>query len=336
MKNYLATLPLVLSLVACSSKNSDSPKDQGTTLPSTVGFQKPALGPQLTADQIAEIKDTFRGKPMMTLPPGDLVFPDKNADPADTRRKEQALAAQDPNAYALMLDVRQNCAKGHPSLKIDATFPTENTNNENAFDILQKGDHLSFKGSGALVGNSNCPLDLGGGMSAEAEVKDIDREARAGTASAGLGGKLKFVMKDPKYASLLNARGIIVDTNLSGLVVHREVEGSSKDKALITYNLSGSYLSLKKDIPYNISFKVLADNSDSENQKGEMTFTATLKYPKFTATLVGYGIQSNGQTTSMELYLNGRAISPEEIQTIFGDRVPGQEPHNKISEALLN
>lgn len=335
-RQYIVMMPLLLTLAACTQESKNIPQEQSSLVPPSIGFQKPVAGASLTQDQISEIKKTFTGQPMMTLPPGDLVFPSADANPETIRHQEDQLRYQDPNAYALMLDVRKNCGKGHPSLNADATFPMDRVDATNAIDVLQKGDRISYGGKAGLVDNSNCPLDLGGSFNMKAEVKDTDRAARTGAVSAGLGGKLKFVMKNQKYAQLLNSRGMIVDTNLSGVVVAREQQTDGQGKALVTFNLSGSYLSLKADIPYNVQFKVLASNPGDEEPKVETVYTATLKYPKFSASLVGHETRVNNQVVSTELYLNGRAVSPEELQKIFGDNVPGQASQKQITEALLN
>lgn len=334
-KNHLLTLSLLLGLTACSN-SSDSPADNGVVIPTSLGFQKPAVGPELTKEQIAEMKTTFKGKEKMTLPPGDLVFPDKKELPEVTEKKEQELAAKDPNSYALMLDLRENCAKGHLNFQADATFPTEQLNEKNAYDLLKKGDRISYSVGQSLVNKANCPVDLGGSTSLNSEVKEVDREARSVSASGGLGAKLNFVMKNPKYAQLLNTRGIIIDTNLSGLGIRRELENGTKDHALVTFNVTGSYLSLKSDIPYNISYKVLAQGGGKEDQKVEIVFDATLQFQGFKANLVGHTTQVNGQAIASEIYLNGRSVTQEELQKIFDDHIPGQESQQQLTRALLN
>lgn len=340
-KQYVVILPLVLCLAACSNSsnsnsNSNNNKDQSVVIPQNLGFQKPAAGAELTKDQAAEIKRTFKGKPMMTLPPGELVFPDKNTPAYERIEKERILQAEDPNAYALLMETRNNCAKGHPSLHFDATFPAEQVTSENAFDVLQKGDRLSYSGDAGLTGSNACPVELSMGTGMAADVKDVDRNERSGSASANIGGKFKFVMKNQKYANLLNSRGIIVDTNISGLMVHREITKGSKDNALLSYTLSGSYLSLKADIPYSIDVKMLGSGVTEGDSRAEVVASVTLKYPTFAANLVVHTITENGQQISAEAYLNGRPVSNEELNNLFGENVPGQESQGQISKALLN
>lgn len=332
-KTILVTMPLLLALAACTSSSSDGEK-QGPLVPQSLGFQKPAVGPTLTESQIAEMKSTLKSESKMILPPGELVFPDKNMSPEERTQKEQELAQQDPNAYKLMIEARKNCGLVHPNIKLDTTFPTENLDNDNAFDILQKGDHLSFNTSGGLTNKSNCPVDAGASAGVGAEVHEVNSADRSGRASAGIGGKLKFVMKNPQYANLLGTRGIIVDTNISGVAVHKEVNGK-EDSGLLTYTLSGSYLSLKADIPYNIDVKVLARGNDKGDSSGEITFTAKLTYPTFTATLIGHATGTGEQGTK-EFYLNGRPVSEAELQQIFGNELPGESTQKTLKKALLN
>jgi len=332
-KQSLLILPLILSMAACSKSSSD-PAPQNI-IPNSLAFTKPAAGPELTGTQVDEMKATLKTKSMMTLPPGELVFPDENMSPEERQAKEQQLKYMDPNAYALMMEARGNCGKGHPNLKFDATFPMDQVTEQNAFDILQAGDHVTYSGSAAMTNRGACPVDAGASFGMNGEVKDVKSDERSASAGAGVGGKLKFVMKNAKYANLLGTRGIIVDTNISGLAMHREV-GGLKESGLMTYTLSGSYLSLKADIPYSIDYKILVHKEGETITSSEMTFTAALKYPTFTATLIGYAKGAGDKMQTQEFYLNGRQVTPEELRKIFGDNLPGEASQNSIRKALLN
>lgn len=332
-KHILAVMPLVF-LAACT-KSSDNSAPQSPLVPTSLQFQKPSPGAELTQAQVAEMKATLKSNSMMILPPGDLVFPNKNMSEKERIAQENALRLQDPNSYDLMLEARQNCGIVHPNLKIDATFPTEGSSEQNPFDILQKGDHATFSAASGITNKrGNCPVDIGVSYGAGAEVNEINSEERSGTVSANLGSKLKFVMKNPKYAQLLGARGIIVDGGVSGVAAQREVNGKSQS-GLLTYSLSGSYLSLKADIPYNADVKILARGNDKAESSGEMTYTVTMKYPTFSATLIGH-IVSNGTNTKQETYLNGRPVSEEDLKKIFGEEVPGQRTNSAMKKALLD
>lgn len=331
-KHILAVMPLVF-LAACT-KSSDNSAPQTPLVPTSLQFQKPSPGNDLTPAQVAEMKATLKSKSTMILPPGELVFPNKDMSPEERTQKEQELRRQDPNSYALMLEARQNCGIVHPNLKIDATFPTEGTNEQNAFDILQKGDHMSFSAASGISNRGNCPVDAGVSYGVGAEVNDINSQERAGTASASVGSKLKFVMKNAKYAQLLGARGIIVDTSVSGVAAQREVNGKSQS-GLLTYTLSGSYLSLNADIPYSIDVKVLARGNDKGESSGEITYTATLKYPTFSATLIGH-VVNDGINSKQETYLNGRPVTEQDLKQIFGDELPGQQTQKTLKKALLD
>lgn len=331
-KHILAVMPLVL-LAACT-KSSDNSAPQTPLVPTSLQFQKPAVGPELTQAQVAEMKATFKVKSTMILPPGELVFPDKNMPANERIRKEQELQRQDPNSYALMLEARQNCGIVHPNLKIDATFPTETVTAENAFDILQKGDHMSFSAAAGLANKGNCPAEAGISYGVNAEVNDINSQERAGTASASIGNKLKFVMKNPRYAQLLGARGVIVDSAVSGVAAQREVNGKDMS-GLLSYTLSGSYLSLNANIPYNIDVKVLARSKANGESSGEVTFTTTLKYPTFSVNLVGH-VVGTGQNSKTEVYLNGRPVSEQDLKQIFGEQLPGEQTQKTLKQALLD
>jgi len=329
--SYLVILPL-LALAACSNKSSND-AGQGPLVPPNLGFTKPAAGPSLTPAQVAEMKATLKSKSTMALPPGELVFPGDNTNPADIQRQEEQLRMTDPNSYALMQDMRKNCDKGHQNVKFDATFPTENITGENVFDVLQKGDQVSASSNIALTNIADCPVDLGLSGGAGAEVKDINARERSGSVGGNTSGKFQFVMKNPKYAQLLGARGILIDSNISGVVVHREVNGPSSE-GMISYKVSGSYLSLKADIPYNIEIKALGRENSEKGASSETTFTATFKYPTFIATLVGHTVFTEDGKLSKEFYLNGNPVTEEELAKIFGDQMPGAATQQTMKAML--
>ncbi|RYZ84168.1 MAG: hypothetical protein EOP06_18575 [Proteobacteria bacterium] len=110
MKTSLwSALPLCFALVACTNSSSTPKNADAVVVPKSLGFSKPDAGPVVTKDQANEIKNTFVSKSMMILPPGELVFPDKNMPKAERERKEQELARTDANSYQLLQDLRAGC-----------------------------------------------------------------------------------------------------------------------------------------------------------------------------------------------------------------------------------
>lgn len=334
----IGLFPALLFVVACTNNNSSTPTDDGgVVVPNNLSFSKPAIGPKLTKAQAQEIKNTFTAKkPMMMLPPGELIFPSKDMPPYEKAQKEQQLAMQDPNAYKLLLDIRKSCSKGHPSLNFDATFPADEVTAENPFDVLQKGDKVSYNASAGLAG-SNCPVDLMGSFGMNAEVKSVDAQARTASASAGTGTKLTAVMKNPTYARLLGTRGIIVDAGISGLAVHREVVKGANDKALVSFKLAGTYLSLAADIPYSTTYTVLANKMGETESTMEVVSTTELTYPNFKASLVVHFVTSfdKQDKPQIEAYLNGRPVSEADLKDLFGENLPGSQGE-QVAQGLLN
>jgi len=327
------SLSLCMGLAACSNSSNKSTKSD-SAVPATLSFNKPAAGQALTQDQATEIKSTFAGKATMTLPPGELIFPDSSMSPEQKAREEQQLAQQDPNAYNMLLDIRKGCAKSHPSFQMDATFPTDSINNDNAFDVLQKGDKIGYSYTAGLSGGA-CPADVSVSAGLNAEVKDIDSQKRTGSADANSANKLSAVIKNPKYAQLLNTRGIIVNSNLSGLAIVQDGKPGSSS-LLATFKVAGTYLSLTSDIPYSTQYQVLT-HSKGEDSTVEMVSTTELKMPKFTASLVIHVTSKNEEEGTTEMYLNGQSVTSDQLNKIFGntDAAP-QVQYKQMRKLLLN
>jgi len=337
MKTSLLTaLPLCFALVACTNNSSSTPKSNAVIVPNNLEFTKPAVGPRITKAQASEIKSTFVTKPMMILPPGELVFPDKDMPAYEKEAKERELARQDPNSYQLLKELRAGCAKGHPTMSFNATFPTDSVTAENAFDVLQIGDMYSFNASAGLTG-ANCPVSLSGSTALGADVISIDRDDRSGSATASTGFKLNAVMKNPKYAGLLGTRGVIVDTNLSGLAIRREVAKGFRDSALVTFNLAGTYLSLAADIPYSTEVRVLIKSNGEKQSTSEIVTKTQLTFPNFSASLEAHINTENETIVNEEYYLNGHSMTKQDLQELFGDNTPNSLSQTKqVREMLLN
>lgn len=325
-------LPAFLLLAACS-KESPKQSEPAVYVPTSLNFSKPATGPQLTDGQAQQIKATFKGKSMLNLPPGETVFPDKDTDPVDLAQQDAQLKQQDPDSYKMIMDLRKNCKRTHPNLEFDATFPTDDVTPENASDILQKGDKLGYSGVAGLTGAS-CPVNLTASTSLSAQVVDVNTAQKRVGAGGSLKAKMALVMKNPAYAQLLNARGVIVDTDVSGLEIHRAIS-APRDDAYAKFVLQGSYLSLKADIPYSIDVKVLSKGTAADLAT-ETVATAVVKFSGFATTVVTHSLTNAVGDTQTEYFVNGRPMTEAQINSLFGDNVPGSSGQvSSVTQGLV-
>ena len=341
MKNNIFKVTVILSLMmlaGCSqdenkNKNSESLKNDNN-VPTKLDFQKPAVGPDLTLDQVKLIKKEFTIKSMMILPPGELIFPDKNASQSELARKEQTLARTDRNSYDLLIEMRAGCKKSHPNVSFDATFPLEQ--NVTQADLLV-GDKLNAQMTAGLTGSS-CPVDYSGGVAGNAEVVLKDDAEKSISAKASEGGKITAVMKNPKYAQLLGARGMIVDTSISGLGIKKDIVMGQSDRGLITYNLNGTYLSLNADIPYSAKVKALiaTETLNKENTSIEVVFDLTLKMTDFNVNLMAQRLMQGQKILSSVYYLNGHEKTEAELKELFGEKATNQMLDSRQALKSLN
>lgn len=344
MKKFLLLSTAALTLgIGCQNNDASTKTESRVKIPTTLGFQKPSPGKALTKAEASEIKEAFNVKSMMILPPGELVFPDKNMSKEERIVKEEELRQKDQNAYDLLKEAQGSCFKGHPTVKFEATFPTDSVDATNAVDVLQAGDKSVVSGNMAIVGN-DCPVNLSSSGGMGVEVKDANRRDKELAASAGIDGKLTAVMKNSKYAKLLGLRGVIVNTNLSGVAIRRETELAEDSKAvknniLAGYTLSGSYLALDKDIPYNASVRALLRNAGNQSAgQLEVEIKTDLTFPKFKASLVAHGLTSvDGGEAVYDIYLNGVKMTEQELADLFGTNTPGiNSQSQKMLKQMLN
>jgi hypothetical protein len=306
-----------LVLSACSKKD-DNKVNASPEIPNALSFSKPAPGVKLTLQQAAQIKKAFASKPSMILPPGELIFTPKDMTPELKAQKEQELKEKDQNSYELLKMVQTDCVKDRPTSHIEATFPIDG---DDAKRNLRAGDYASMSGAAGLAG-AKCPVDTVAttGMGARIEERNID--ADSGKASVNLTQSLKAVMKNARFAELLGARGMIVQSSISALMVSREV---SKEKpsgrAMIQMNLGGSYLSLTQDIPFSASYQALI------NEKGgnEVVVSAHIQMKDFAFDLDVHGSQlSENRPPVSEAYLNGYPVTQKDLDDLFGKNSPSE------------
>ena len=328
--NYIGVLATCF-LAACSKNdNKQDPGSQNQNIvPAKLNFSRPAPGPGLTKDQVLILKKTLKVDQKMILPPGELIFPDKSMSPAELAKRENDLLKKDKNSYDLLQEVRGTCQKGHPTLQFDATFPTD----EVSENTLMAGDRLSYSGS-AGIGGSNCAVETSAGFGMGAEVKDKNDAEKSITVGSGIGAKAKFAMKNPKFAQLLGARGMIVDSSISGLAIRRDVSSNKQDRFLIKFQVSGSFLSLTQDIPYLEEIEALSEIVNSQQGKPvqeantEVSAKIKIQIREFTAELVAHTQQVGETVTLKEFYLNGKQMTENELTDLFGNNFPGSNIQN--------
>lgn len=344
MKKLLLLSATALTLgIGCQNNDPSTKSESRVKIPTTLDFQKPAPGKALTKAQAMEIKNAFNVKSMMILPPGELIFPNNNMSKEERLAKEEELRAKDQNAYNLLKEMQGNCKKGHPTVKFEATFPTDSLNADNYLDILQAGDRVITSANASMVG-SDCPVELSGNSGMSAEVKDVNQRENEVAASTGMGSKITAVMRNPKYAQLLGMRGVVMDAGISGVAIRRETEIAKDSKAvsnniLLSYKLSGSYLSLDKEIPYNANVRALLRNSGNQGAgQLEVEIKTELTFPKFKASLVAHGLTSaTGGEAIYDIYLNGVKMTEQEIADLFGTNAPGtSQESQKLLMQMLN
>lgn len=321
-------LPLVaICLLAGCGKDKEKEQTPAPFVPTELTFTKPAVGQKLTKEQIKEAKNTLSSNSKIILPPSDLIFSSKKMTTSELSVKESKLKAQDENSYALLKDIQANCNIQRPTATINATFPI---NGDASIENLRAGDKYEV-GAKAGLNGENCPVKFDGNFGVNAYVNDVDTVNKNLKGSASMITKGQAFMIAPKYQKLLDARGIIVDTNVSGLAMKQDTAAN----ILATLNVSGSYYSLKSDIPYSADVKYLLNgNTTGTVAKVEMIVNMTLTLPSNSIRIDIHikASNSNAKPEVEEYYVNGNQLSKEEFNALFGQ----ENPAIKTTKTLVN
>lgn len=339
-KLVLVTIGAALALSACNNKSDEgTPAPFHARVPETLSFSEPIPEAMPNDAQINEIKATFANKSKMVLPPGSLIFPEMdNAEVKMTsfeKQKEEAkLLKEDPNSYKMLKEIQSSCSASKPVMS--STFPTQGTS-----EMPKVGSVYSLDAKADLgASSSNCPMtgsaDLNLKMVIESkEERKVEKSNMTKLDlgfTGGAGSKIKLAIQKPEYQKLLNARGMIVDTNLSGLSATVE----DKTKTYMTANVAGSYMTLDKQIDYSTSVEVQTKYHDKGNIRSQSIFRAEMKFPTFKVSVVTHNISVDGKVVTNDTYLNGNKLSKSQNSKIFNQEVPGIGviEHSAVLKAL--
>ena len=209
----LITSVSVLSLISCNDKGSDTPVAFQDRVPEKLTFSIPAQGEMPSDAQLKEIQATFQNQNKMMLPPGELMYPD-DLTSSEISKKEAELNIKDPNSYKMLKEIQANCSATRPVNSNN--FPKDGQNIE-----IKAGDIYTVDIKANLTAKSGaCPMtsksEMNGKVIIEEYEKDTQKIKKLGVSMGG-GAKVEYLVTKPEYQKLLNARGMIVDTNISGL-----------------------------------------------------------------------------------------------------------------------
>ena len=317
MKKLIIVSISVLSLIACQEKSDDKPGSFQDRVPEKLNFTAPVQGEMPTDAQLNEMKATFSNQNRMMLPPSDLIAPNGDMSAEEIARKEAALQKEDPNSYKMLKDIQANCTV--PKSTVNSTFPKESEHYK-----PKAGDIFSMEAKHAITEKTgSCPMTSKADMSGKVVVETYEEGqnvVKKAGASGGGNAKIEFLVKKPEYQKLLKARGMIVDTNISGLV---SVVDTSSNKAYVTGNMTGSYITLEKQVDYSTSMEMVTKGTSDKDQRNQVIAKVDLKYPSFRVSIVVHSITESGRQLVNEVYLNGNKLNATQQQKILNREVPG-------------
>lgn len=183
LKSILPVIALSLFTIGCADSSGGNNTPQ-PAVPEKLGFTKPTPGQKLTENEIREMESIFADKPMMILPPEQLLFPDKETTYQELAYLEQDLMQEDPNSYRFYKDIQQNCQISNPEPKIDFNFPLTDEGQVDP-DQLKAGNSASVVANKGITGSSSCPgfygIDLSMGLRLD-QINIVKEDAKKSSA----------------------------------------------------------------------------------------------------------------------------------------------------------
>lgn len=336
--SILLVASLTLFLAACS-KSSKSSEPVVPTVPASLEFTKPIPGEKLTREQVQEVKKMFSNRPMMQLPPGELIFQSELTD-AEKKAMEADLFKNDPMSYKMLKEIQPNCTVQNPIPQINTSLPQKPDGSYDGSNP-KKGDFISMTITAGLTSaNDACPLNAGLSFGGGIKVEELNASNGQATLSGEIGFKGQGQVLKSEYAQLLKAHGLVIDTNLSGLTAIKQ----NLADLIVKFRLAGSYHSLESVIPYDSSVEFLTRGaSTSEDDNAALTGTVEvvmktlIRFPKFVINVEIHAAGKNGseEMTTQEIYVNGHPMTQKEFEDLFGDQNPAGGLDKKI-QGLVN
>lgn len=335
-KITLPILALSLMTVGCSDSSSKKNKPQ-PAVPETLEFSKPKPGKQLSEVELREVETIFADKPMMVLPPGELIFPDDKLTQEERANWENNLKVTEPNTYLMLKEIQNNCQISNTGTQNHVNFPIGSDGQVNP-EMLKAGDSMSISLARAITGSLPCPGNHDLNLSFDLKLDQInyvknDLKKSSAQLSTNLNLKNSIKLLKPEYAQLLKANGLIVDGNLSSTAVVL----NEKLDFIFRTNISGQYSSIKTTIPYSTSLQLLlkgVKTASEEETTGnvEVVMNTSLKLPNFDVIIDVHMASKNGseKPTILEVYLNGHKMETDKAQNLFGADSPALTLNPKI------
>lgn len=313
-KKILSLIALSLLIGCGKEKSKDS--TEAPFVPKELAFTKPTQGQKLTKEQISEAKKLFSTNDKLILPPADLVFASKKMPAEELKQKEESIRTRDADSYQLLKDIQNNCLIERPTTKVEASFPTTG---DHSLENLKSDDHYNIESLAGLKGDK-CPVRYDVAFALSAKANDVNKSAKTLKASGSMGYKTQAFMINKKYQTLLNSRGIVVDSNVSALAIKQDIS----NKMMLKFDLSGTYYSLTKDVPYSANVQILADGNDNnKNSNVEMIINMKMTIPNFPLNVdIHTKTDSDSKILLEEYYVNGNSMSKEEFDSLFGKENP--------------
>lgn len=321
---------IALGLLIGCGKDKSKESTEAPFVPTELTFTKPTVGQKLSKEQITEAKNLFSTNDKLILPPADLVFASKKMSAEELKQKEESIRTRDADSYQLLKDIQGNCQIERPTTKIDASFPTTG---DHSLENLKSDDHYNVESLAGIKGDK-CPVKYNVAFSVAAKANEVNQDAKRLKASGSMAYKTQAFMVAPKYQTLLNSRGIVVDSNVSGLAIKQD----TSNKMMFKFDLSGTYYTLNKEVPYSANVQVLADGNDSNKKSNvETIINMKLTTPSFPINVdIHTKVTSDDKTLLEEYYVNGNSMSKAEFDALFGRENPAMNSSKHLVKMYKN
>lgn len=309
----------IVCIIGCSAPE----REQATLspIPEQLVFIPSEKGQKLSNEQMDEIRSKIGARPQMIMPDLEMVFSTKRFNTQEVRQKELDLQSRDPNSYSFLKDLQSGCLKERPTTVMNATFPTDS---DFSVGNLRTGDTFKLKSSAALYGD-NCPVKFAGIYSVQLDVNGAEQEKKNINISGSASQEGRLLMLSPKYANILKAKGLLINSNISGLHIREDIKAGT----LVNFNANGTYMSLEADTPFEFKVTMLIKKNGDQKETQEMIAKGNLTWLR-----LPISVDIHQQKSIVKYYVNGHELSASEFERMFGTKSPVYYSTHEISSAF--
>lgn len=318
MKKLMLILPLAalstVGLMACSKSSDSAPP---------AFLDMPASQP-LTDAQMKDFSATLGD--LKNAPDTSLVLNEEDETTDKKKEKELKIKNMDSQSKAVITKIKSDCSIQQPRKETSGGISSV------------PGSKTTQKTSSKISGSS-CPMEYSSVSEMTTTLVSMDMNNKTAAFAIAMNASMSTEIKDAELARKMGSKGSSVTIQISGPMNVQD----KKTQADIAISGSGKINTVKYgDLPLTFKARVATSGDSGQSSAGSMKMAGyfIIQMPTYQVVLTGNLEASGGSSQpKYELALNGKPLSPEDLQSMFGGQsnmLPQVGVGSKASLELAN